>query len=32
LLARWWDEAEQRARRLADELDANRIDYAAEAW
>lgn len=32
LLRGEWDEAEQRARRLADELDANRIDYAAEAW
>jgi DNA-binding NarL/FixJ family response regulator len=32
LLRGEWDEAEQRARRLADDLDTNRIDYAAEAW
>ena len=27
-----WDGAEQLALRLVDDLDANRIDYAAEAW
>ena len=32
LLRGEWDEAEQRALRLVEELDANRIDYAAEAW
>jgi ATP/maltotriose-dependent transcriptional regulator MalT len=27
-----WDAAEQLARRLAGDLEANRVDYAAEAW
>ena len=27
-----WDEAERKALRIAADLDANRIDYAAEAW
>jgi DNA-binding NarL/FixJ family response regulator len=27
-----WDAAERLARGLADDLDANRVDYAAEAW
>jgi DNA-binding NarL/FixJ family response regulator len=27
-----WDEAERKALRLVTDLDANRIDYAAEAW
>jgi DNA-binding NarL/FixJ family response regulator len=32
LLRGEWDEAEQRALRLVEDLDANRLDYAAEAW
>jgi DNA-binding NarL/FixJ family response regulator len=32
LLRGAWDEAEQRALRLVADLDAYRIDYAAEAW
>jgi DNA-binding NarL/FixJ family response regulator len=32
LLRGEWDEAEQRALRLVEELDAYRLDYAAEAW
>ena len=32
LLRGEWDEAEQRVLRLVDDLDASRLDYAAEAW
>jgi hypothetical protein len=32
LLRSEWDEAEQRALRLVEDLDAYRLDYAAEAW
>jgi len=32
LLRGQWAEAEQRALRIVTDLDANRIDYAAEAW
>ncbi|MGH3506854.1 MAG: LuxR C-terminal-related transcriptional regulator [Nocardioidaceae bacterium] len=32
LLRGQWDEAEQGALRIVTDLDANRIDYAAEAW
>jgi DNA-binding NarL/FixJ family response regulator len=32
LLRGEWAEAEQRALRIVTDLDANRIDYAAEAW